>query len=293
MTRALEKIGAIFTDMSYILSPHYKQPRRGRLLADYVRMRLKVFLNNWIYFKDERFLSYRVVFANYSLFFEEFRQTFVRHSYYFETDKEAPTIIDCGGNMGMSLLYFKYLYPRSNLTVFEPSASILHIIKENIVGNGLSGIRLEEYAVSKEDGVATLFNRGTGSCGSTLLKSIFESDMYKKKNSTEDKVVTKRLSPYIQGEIDMLKMDIEGAEGDVIQELSAARAFSKIQNLAFEYHYYPGNKSNSLGPILAVLEKEKRDYQVFLDDLTPGVSVLLSKKSGYYCLIRSPRDLRS
>jgi FkbM family methyltransferase len=291
MTRVPEKIGAIFTDIAYILSPHYKQPRRGRLLADYARMRLKVFLNNWIYFKDERFLSYRVVFANYSLFFEEFRQTFIRHSYYFETDKEAPSIIDCGGNMGMSLLYFKYLYPRSTVTIFEPSAAILPVIKKNIAENNLTGVKLEEYAVSREDGQATFFDRGTGSCGSTLLAAAFENDAHKKANRAEENVVTKRLSPYIQGDIDMLKMDIEGAEGDVIQELSSAHALSKIKNFALEYHYFPGNKTNPLGPILVALEKEKRNYQIFLDELVPGASVLLSKTSGYYCLIRSPRDL--
>jgi FkbM family methyltransferase len=43
-----------------------------------------------------------------------------------------PVIIDCGGNIGLSVLYFKYLFPNSVITVFEPSPPVFEILKENI-----------------------------------------------------------------------------------------------------------------------------------------------------------------
>lgn len=38
---------------------------------------------------------------------------------------EAPRIIDGGANIGLSVIYFKQLFPRSRTTAFEPDAKIL------------------------------------------------------------------------------------------------------------------------------------------------------------------------
>lgn len=277
---AFNKIGAVLTDVSYILSPEYRLPSRKRLLADYIRLRFKVFLNNWLTFREERFLGYRVRFANYSLFFETFRQIFVRQSYYFKTDKDDPAIIDCGGNMGVSVLYFKYLYPRSKIIVFEPSPEILPILKDNLSRNSLKDVTLREYAISGIDGEATFYERGTGSCGSTLVGSVTEP------KATKHTVQTRRLSSFIEGRIDMLKLDIEGAEGGALEDLHTSKMLDRIGCIALEYHYFKGNSDNSLGKILSSIERCGRDYQIYLDEVTPGASLSLLKGGIYYCLVR-------
>lgn len=285
------RLSSIIADISYILSPEYKINNRTQLLCDYLRLRFKVFLNRWVYFKTEHFLSFTVVFANYSLFFETFRQTFIRHSYYFKTDTQTPTIIDCGGNAGLSVLYFKYLFPGSKITVFEPSEAIQPIIRENISRNKLENVTLEPYAVSKTDGTASFYDRGTGSCGNTLIETVFDNTKQKgseKKDDMTHVVKTRRLSTYIKSTIDLLKLDIEGAEGLVIEELKEAGVLQKINTVVMEYHYYPSNIDNHLGKILSTFEKEGRDYQIYLDELTPGASMILSEDNGgYYSLIRS------
>lgn len=288
MRHGIERISATLADIAFILSPAYRQPRRGKLLADYLRMRMKVFLNRWIYFKQEKFLGFTVVFANYSLFFEEFRQIFVRQSYYFNSKTDDPTIIDCGGNAGVSILYFKHHHPRSKVTVFEPSRDILPVIRKNIEMNQLTDVRLEPFAVSSTDGKATFYDRGTGSCGSTLMETVYDSTTPKKDIERDGQTVeTRRLSPYIKGKIDLLKLDIEGAEGLVIKELSEAGALQKIGTIVMEYHYYPSNTDNSLAAMLDTFERGGRTYQIYLDELTPGSSIALDSGSGYYCLIRS------
>ncbi len=284
------RLSSIIADISYILSPEYKVSRRGQLLCDYLRLRFKVFLNRWIYFKTEHFLGFTVVFANYSLFFETFRQVFIRHSYYFETKSTTPSIIDCGGNAGLSVLYFKYLFPHSKITVFEPSEAIQPVIRENISRNKLENVTLEPYAVSKTDGTASFYDRGTGSCGNTLMETVFDNTRQKgsdKKDQMTHTVQTRRLSTYIKNNVDLLKLDIEGAEGLVIEELTEAKVLGKIQTIVMEYHYYPSNTENYLGKMLSTFEKEGREYQIYLDELIPGSSMLLSEKSGYYSLIRS------
>lgn len=282
------RLGNIATDIAYILSSEYKVPNRKKLLCDYLRLRTKAFLNQWINFKKEHFLSFTVVFADYSLFFETFRQIFIRHSYYFETNSDTPRIIDCGGNAGMSVLYFKHLFPKSNITVFEPSETIQPVIRENISRNKIEGVTLEPYAVSKKDGTASFYDRGPGSCGNTLMETVFDTTIQKggTKEEKTHTVQTRRLSPYIKTNIDLLKLDIEGAEGMVIEELHTAGALNKIQTIAMEYHYYPANTENNLGAMLSTFEKENRGYHIYLDELIPGSS---APQNSYYTLIRSTR----
>ncbi len=42
-----------------------------------------------------------------------FREIFVNRLYDTPLGSEAPAIIDCGSNIGMSILFFKNLYPRA------------------------------------------------------------------------------------------------------------------------------------------------------------------------------------
>src|SRR5688500_10055596 len=50
------------------------------------------------------------------------REIFVREIYRFETDIRNPVIIDCGSNIGLSVLYFHKSYPGARILAFEPDA---------------------------------------------------------------------------------------------------------------------------------------------------------------------------
>ena len=41
-------------------------------------------------------------------------------------------VIDCGANIGMSITYFKRLYPKSKIIGFEPDPKIFETLKKNI-----------------------------------------------------------------------------------------------------------------------------------------------------------------
>ena len=49
--------------------------------------------------------------------------------YRFVTTKEAPVILDCGANIGLSVIYFKQLYPNSKITAFEPDPDVFKVLK--------------------------------------------------------------------------------------------------------------------------------------------------------------------
>ena len=74
-------------------------------------------------------MGYRVAYLGAWNIRYLFNETFVNAQYYFESDNDWPTIIDCGSNIGMSVLFFKRLYPQSKIIAFEPDP-------KNVCGTG-------------------------------------------------------------------------------------------------------------------------------------------------------------
>lgn len=268
MHRTLHKIALFANDIEYILSPAFKHPRKGKLLADYMRLRIKASCSRWFHFTQERFLSYHVVFPNYEIFFSEFRQIFVRHTYYFSTNTVRPNIIDCGGNIGMATLYFKYLYPEASVTVFEPSREVLPSIEKNLSTNGLTGITLVKAAVYDRRGETVMHPRGAAACGNTLDAGLF-SETPEKYRHAPYTVETVLLSDHVTQPVDFLKLDIEGSEGAVLGELERSNKLDLIRNCAMEYHPSLLARDNALSHVLSFFETRGRAVGLYSDDMAP------------------------
>lgn len=262
MYTLLKKILIIVSDIEQIFSPQYKHPRRAKMFFTYVRLRIKASCNRWFHFTHEHFLSYHVEFPDYEIFFTTFRQVFVRHAYYFESANPKPVIFDCGGNIGMSVLYFKYIYPNACITVFEPSREVLPSIRKNIAQNKLTDVTLIEKAVSETDGVAIMYARGAAACGNSL-KGVGGQEH--KSSGEKYEVPITRLSPLFPNTVDLLKLDIEGSEGGVLRDLDKTQTISRIHTIVMEYHHLP-SEGNSLGEIISILEKYNWEVEPFSED---------------------------
>ena len=60
-------------------------------------------------------VGYKVKFCDADLLFGLFNEIFLHHEYHFTAANETPHIIDCGSNIGMSVIYFKMLYPEAEI----------------------------------------------------------------------------------------------------------------------------------------------------------------------------------
>src|SRR6266487_3582389 len=60
-------------------------------------------------------------FINENEFEGMYNETFKYNQYRFTADTSAPFILDCGSNIGVSVVYFKTLYPQAKIIAFEPS----------------------------------------------------------------------------------------------------------------------------------------------------------------------------
>src|SRR5690606_6701996 len=81
-----------------------------------------------------------------------YREIFLDEIYRFSAACEAPFIVDCGANIGMSVLYFKTLYPESRIVAFEPNPSAFALLEKNVAVNQLDGVSLFNYAISDVEG---------------------------------------------------------------------------------------------------------------------------------------------
>lgn len=47
----------------------------------------------------------------------------------FVSDNDRPVILDCGSNIGISVLNYKRQYPHSEIVAFEPDPSVIKVLK--------------------------------------------------------------------------------------------------------------------------------------------------------------------
>jgi FkbM family methyltransferase len=142
----------------------------------------------------------------------------------FRTTNPAPVIIDCGANIGISVLNYKQKYPRSRITAFEPDPHIFPVLQNNITVNGASEVNCVEAAVWTSRGKSQFFCEGAD--GSKLINP--------GTSSSSIEVSTVDLRELINEPVDLIKMDIEGAEFEVIPHISDKMHL--VKNFLIECH---------------------------------------------------------
>ena len=133
-------------------------------------------------------------------FMASWSEIFDRQIYKFKAASEAPRIVDCGANVGLSCLYFGRHFPRAKITAFEPDPRIFSYLKTNLQNADLGNVELVQKAVWSE--TTTLQFQSEGSDAGRVAA--------RDKSATLIQIPAVRLRDYIDGTIDMLKMDIEG-----------------------------------------------------------------------------------
>jgi FkbM family methyltransferase len=132
-------------------------------------------------------------------------------------------VIDCGANIGMSVIYIKQHFPNAQIIAFEPDETNFDLLTRNIKSFGYSDVKLYKEAVWKEN--TTLLFSNESSMGSRI-----EVD---NSNNTKE-VKASRLKDFIDSDVDFLKIDIEGAEYEVLKDIADKLPF--VNNLFLEYH---------------------------------------------------------
>lgn len=158
----------------------------------------------------------------------------VEEIFIYEVYKSAPVsgvIIDCGANIGLSVIYFRKNFPTARIVAFEPSATEFKILRDNIDYNKIENIQLFNFALGDKEGTAHLVSSGDGSA------SLTHRTFFTHHSSDGPIVSVRRLSEYIESKIALLKIDIEGAEVSVLRELQQSSKIKLISQIVVEFHH--------------------------------------------------------
>jgi FkbM family methyltransferase len=176
-------------------------------------------------------------------FLSAYRAIFEQEIYMFEPAQSPPHILDGGANVGLATLYWKRQFPDAQITAFEPDPEVFETLGKNVEQHGCDDVTLVPKGLWSEEG--KLEFEPDGADGGHMA-DVTDGETEKRS------VPVTRIVPYLDGRIDMLKLDIEGAEVEVL--LDAAGHLGSVQNLFVEYHSYVG-KEQRVDDILRVLRQ--------------------------------------
>lgn len=200
---------------------------------------------------ETKFFKRKFKFSDNNGFLHSLDEIYKQEIYKFHSINNTPYIIDCGANIGVSVFYFKRLYPTSKIVAFEPDNDIYKILESNIKTSFNDGsVKLRKEAVWIKNEELTFFSDGS-LAGSTVVD--FSS------NNKRQKVQAVDLNKYLNQEVDFLKIDIEGAENELIFHIS--ENLKNVKNLFLEYHGLL-NQSQNLGDILNLISSVGFEYYI-------------------------------
>lgn len=176
-------------------------------------------------------------------------EVFFNEVYNFDKLKiiNPENIFDIGGYIGLSMLYFYNKYPDSKIWVFEPVPDNFKFIEKNIELNKCSSrINLSKLAISSRKGYFKMaIDKKRIKLGGSSL--IFDQDITKYQSKSDiievNSTTLEKILENVTTLNNLIKMDIEGAEYDVLYNLNPS-FFEKIPIIMLEYHFRDDKKRN-------------------------------------------------
>lgn len=252
--REMKEIWKILRNLVLII-----KNQQQKLFFTYARLELKYLIKTRLLkqkITSEKVFDWQINFFDYQTFLYTFEEIFIGQGYFFETTEKAPLIFDCGSNIGMSILYFKKLWPNCRIISFEPDKKTFSKLRENIEFNKLDQIKLNNVALAQKPGQLNFY------CDRENPGSLIASTIERHPGQTYEKVEALTLSEQITEKVDFLKIDIEGAETGVFIDLAESKKLRLIEDICLEYHHHIEKDKDNLSIILRILEENNFGYQI-------------------------------
>ncbi|MDF2691458.1 MAG: methyltransferase FkbM family [Gammaproteobacteria bacterium] len=201
----------------------------------------------------------------------QFREIFRDRAYAFSSKHAKPVILDIGANIGLSVLYFKMNYPNACIKAYEADPKVFEMLQYNIESNQLKkNVELFQQAVWVDNSGLEFCQNGNDAGGIYGAGQVIKVSSIRLRDILEQE-------PYIS----LLKIDIEGAEVEVLKDCQDR--LSHVENLFVEYHSWP-NKAQHLDEILRIIKKSGFHY--YIEGITKRLSPFIDQLGG------QPMDLQ-
>lgn len=190
----------------------------------------------------------------------QWNDLFVRGTYDFRPGTDAPRILDGGANVGLASLWWKRRFPQARITAFEADPELAACCRRNLERNGAEDVELVEAALWTENGTVTFQSEGSDS---GAVGEVAAGDLA----GPRREVRAVRLRDLLRAEpgpIDLLKLDVEGAEEALLEDCHDS--LGNVRALALEIHDFDPARRRTP----RVLDRlHAAGFEVRLDELHP------------------------
>lgn len=196
---------------------------------------------------DKKFNLYLRTFkGDIDIFYEVFwSETYKEHLIFL--NKEPEIIIDLGAHIGMTSIYLSLQYPKAKIYSIEASRENFEILKANT--ESFSNITCLNAAIHFEDGTINFggdqlsYNQKISETGVPIQALTIQTIMNK----------------YGLKNIDLLKIDIEGAEKELLSKNNSW--LNLVENIVIEIHppYDTQSLVHDIDPYHFSIKNEKKD----------------------------------
>ncbi len=201
------------------------------------------------------------------------REVFLESRYGLELLGSAPKlIVDVGANVGVFALRAAELFPKAEIIAFEPSLPAYAQLVRNLRANpAITRVDARRCAVVGPSDVheVQFWVDSTSSTTSTLVASAVRDHAA----GHWEKVPAVSLSDLLAstGAVDLLKLDVEGAEYEILSETPSS-ALARVQSIVLEYHRVEGHSFTDIVGELVVAGFRLQHHWHFTD--LPGIGLL-------------------
>jgi FkbM family methyltransferase len=137
---------------------------------------------------------------------------------------ESPTLLDLGANIGLATVWFALSYPDLSIHAYEPSPRMFALLQKNV--SQFPNVEAFEEAIAGSAGTVE-FNQSQHS---------LESSIFSARDSASVTVQAVSLDTAINRmgrRVDLIKMDIEGAEFDALKN---SQGLAGVRSIIGEAH---------------------------------------------------------
>jgi len=150
-------------------------------------------------------------------------EIFYGGEYDLDLGEPPRSILDLGGHVGASVLFFRRRWPSAKVTVVEANPELVPLLRENV--RGLE-VDVRHAAVSARDGQTGFRSSGQSWSG--------------QKDDAGTDVPAVALDHLLEQPVDLLKIDIEGAEFEALANCSR---IGNARVIVGEIHANPGTRA--------------------------------------------------
>ncbi len=190
----------------------------------------------------------------------------------FYVPRAGDRVLDIGANIGFFALYLQSVAPGIRVHCFEPSSTNRRQLETNLKSNGLQDrVSVHPFAILNRDGTETLAQGAQA--GDTSFFKQGEA-------ASTETVRCVRLDQAIDlcgGEVDLMKLDVEGAEVEIFEGASDS-VWPRIRRIAMEYHeeIRPGSRDR----IVALLKSKYRFVRSRSTTPTGALGIIEASNAG-------------